>query len=149
MSDLKSGSPAPAEAPRCTVSELRAGEENDGPLESTDLFLDGRGISLLCNVLAGQQFTYSLSVDGKRIQGGTVGPAAPAEAVRPLIARLRKAASVVYLAAERTVADDLSDMLTQAASALEGSVPASTQHDHEDQVQDRQTDTRVEKWGRS
>ena len=53
----------------CRVSELRQGEENDGPLDSTDLFLEGRGISLLVNVSAPGKATYSLLVDRKRQSG--------------------------------------------------------------------------------
>jgi hypothetical protein len=69
---------------RCAVSPIRAGEENEGPLQSTDLFLEGRGIILLVNVLAGQQFTYSLHVDGAEQQSsGAVGePPAAEEALR-------------------------------------------------------------------
>lgn len=58
-----------------TVSELRDGEENDGPLQSHDLFIEGRGISLLVNVPAGSVATYSLSVDKQRQQSGTIGEA--------------------------------------------------------------------------
>jgi hypothetical protein len=59
-----------------SVSDLRAGEENDGPLESTDLWVHGRGISLLVNVRAGGSTTYSLIVDGQTESGGYVGAAA-------------------------------------------------------------------------
>lgn len=55
------------------VTEIRAGEANDGPLESTDLYISGRGISLLINVKAGAVFTYSLTVDGEDRSYGTVG----------------------------------------------------------------------------
>ena len=57
---------------KCTISPIHRGEDGDGPFESTDLFLQGRGIQLLCNVLAGQSFTYSLSVDGRPIRKGAV-----------------------------------------------------------------------------
>ena len=56
-----------------TVSPIREGDENDGKLESTDLFVRGRGIALLCNVTAGQAFTYSLIVDGAPQASGWVG----------------------------------------------------------------------------
>jgi hypothetical protein len=46
--------------PRLTVSELRKGEENDGPLQSTDIFLEWGGMSLLVNIPAGSSATYSL-----------------------------------------------------------------------------------------
>jgi len=60
---------------RVAISELRAGEENDGPLESTDLFLEGRGISLLVNVEVGGRATYSLSSDGQPVSNGWIaGP---------------------------------------------------------------------------
>ena len=62
-----------AEPMRFDVSGLRGGEDNSGPLESTDLFLEGRGVSLLINVEAGQSFTYSLSVDGQTVRYGSVG----------------------------------------------------------------------------
>jgi hypothetical protein len=72
------GSPEPV---KCFVSELRAGEENDGRLESTDLFIQGRGVQLLCNVPAGQGFTYSLIVDSEPTHGGWVGQEALAPRV--------------------------------------------------------------------
>lgn len=55
------------------VSPIRGGDENDGPLESTDLYIVGRGISILCNVPAGQGFTYSMLVDHEPGQSGWVG----------------------------------------------------------------------------
>lgn len=60
----------------CDVAEIRAGEKNDGDLESTDLFVRGPGWHLLCNVLAGSAFTYALRV-GEETKRGTVGVAAP------------------------------------------------------------------------
>jgi hypothetical protein len=65
-----------------TVAEIHKGEDGDGPLESTDLWVRGRGIGLLLNVLAWQQFTYSLRVDGKHQAGGTVGQQASREQER-------------------------------------------------------------------
>lgn len=55
-----------------TTGEVRDAE-NGGPLESTDLHLEGRGVSLLINVKAGAQFTYALRVDDELVQHGTVG----------------------------------------------------------------------------
>jgi hypothetical protein len=40
-------------------------------------------------------------------------------AMSPLIERMRKASSAVYLATDKTVADDISGMLTTAAASLE------------------------------
>lgn len=59
--------------PSVTVSPIHAGEEGDGPLLSTDVFLEGRGITLLVNVRAGDQCTYALSVDGVSTKHGTAG----------------------------------------------------------------------------
>lgn len=59
----------------CRVSPIYAGEDGDGNLESTDLFIAGRGISLLCNVPAGQGFTYTLIVDHQPVGAGWVGHA--------------------------------------------------------------------------
>lgn len=63
--------------PTISIGEIREGEENDGDLESTDLFLEGRGIALLINVLAGESCTFSLHVDGMPKQRGTVGRKTP------------------------------------------------------------------------
>ena len=54
------------------VSEIRGGEEHDGPLESMDLSVVGRGVSLLVNMPAGSRLTYALSVDGRPQASGTV-----------------------------------------------------------------------------
>ena len=56
-----------------SVSEIREGEDNSGPLESTDLYLRGRGLSLLVNAEAGSKLTYALGVDGQHVEGGTIG----------------------------------------------------------------------------
>ena len=61
-----------------TVSALRHGEDGDGTMESTDLYVKGRGIALLVNVAAGHQATYSLIVDGQERQSGTIGAVAQA-----------------------------------------------------------------------
>jgi hypothetical protein len=47
-------------------------EEFTGPLESMDLFVEGRGIRLLVNVTLTGVATYSLSVDGVRHSGGYI-----------------------------------------------------------------------------
>jgi hypothetical protein len=60
-----------------TVSELRSGEENDGVLESTDLYVRGRGLSLLVNVDVSGGATYSLTVDRQQRQRGYIMKAAP------------------------------------------------------------------------
>ncbi len=57
----------------CSVVAINEGEDNDGPLESTDLFLTGRGISLLVNVTVSGVVTYSLGVDGVPTQHGYIG----------------------------------------------------------------------------
>lgn len=62
-----------SEAVTAYVSEIREGETNEGALKSTDLYVAGRGISLLVNVEAGESFTYSLGVDGGERRSGTVG----------------------------------------------------------------------------
>lgn len=69
------GEAAPPPDVTCDVSPIHGEEDGTGPLESTDLFLQGRGISLLCNVEAGQRFTYSLDVDKQQKQRGVVGDA--------------------------------------------------------------------------
>jgi hypothetical protein len=68
---------APPSPPRLRVSELREGEENDGALESTDLFLEGDGWSLLVNIPAGSHATYTLCTGGRCEQSGEVEGAAP------------------------------------------------------------------------
>lgn len=54
------------------VSPIRSGEENDGALQSTDLFVEGRGISLLINITKNGVLTYCLSVDRQRQSVGTM-----------------------------------------------------------------------------
>lgn len=57
-----------------TVAELRAGEEHDGPLESTDLYFTGRGIRFLINIPVGNRCTYTLIVDGRHRKSGAIVP---------------------------------------------------------------------------
>lgn len=73
-----------------TVSEIREGDENDGPLQSVDLYVRGRGIGLLVNV--GKTVTYSLGVDGKTQQSGTVAGVAdpPLKELRAYVDTLRR-----------------------------------------------------------
>lgn len=61
-----------AEAITCAVSEIRQGEENDGQLESTDLYIRGRGLSLLVNVTVEGEATYTFIADGQERQSGTL-----------------------------------------------------------------------------
>jgi hypothetical protein len=60
-----------------TVSEIRDGEENDGPLLSTDLFIEGRGMSALVNATIHGEVTFVVSVDGVRLKSGTLRAALP------------------------------------------------------------------------
>lgn len=66
--------PKEPDTPKLTfaISEIRGGEDFDGSLESTDLYLRVGSLALLCNVPAGQTFTYSLISDD-RDESGTVG----------------------------------------------------------------------------
>lgn len=59
-----------------SVSEIREGEDNTGELDSVDLYVAGRGISLLVNVTAQtREVTYSLGVNGVHQQAATIlGP---------------------------------------------------------------------------
>ncbi len=54
------------------VSPIHTEEDNTGSLESTDLFVTGRGVSLLVNMTVEGELTYSLGVDGLPTQSGTV-----------------------------------------------------------------------------
>ena len=75
------------------VSEIRGGEEHDGPLESMDLFVVGRGVSLLANVPAGSRLTYALSVDGRPQASGTVDASSGALALE-LLAALKECVAI-------------------------------------------------------
>lgn len=55
------------------VTALRSGDGPDGPVESHDLFLRGRGLALLINVPTGSRAFYSLIIDGKPTHTGTIG----------------------------------------------------------------------------
>lgn len=63
-----------AEPVSCTVTPIYAGEEGDGPLVSTDLFLRGRGVSLLVNLPAGSRGTYACRIDTMPTVAGKLGP---------------------------------------------------------------------------
>jgi hypothetical protein len=67
--------PLPDEAPVLAVSEIREGEENDGELQSTDIFLSAKaqGITLLVNVPAGSFASYSAHLNGKHQSGRVQG----------------------------------------------------------------------------
>jgi hypothetical protein len=60
-----------------TVSEIRDGEANDGALLSTDLFIEGRGMSVLVNATIHGEVTFTVSVDGVRRKSGTLRAALP------------------------------------------------------------------------
>jgi hypothetical protein len=60
-----------------TVSEIRDGEANDGALLSTDLFIEGRGMSVLVNATIHGEVTFTVSVDGVRRKSGTLRSALP------------------------------------------------------------------------
>jgi hypothetical protein len=69
---------APAEAApeqvHVSVTPLHADPEDfDSPVESVDLFLRGRGISLLINVRAGNEASYSYEVEGQEKGRGMLG----------------------------------------------------------------------------
>ena len=117
-----------AEQPVLNVSELREGEENDGPLQSTDLHLEGRGISLLCNVTAGQRFTYSLIVDGNKVESGTVGASAPDRVQQAEQARDEAFSRVVSQAASLVQLHDQIAALTQALKDVQMALLASSKH---------------------
>jgi hypothetical protein len=54
------------------ITPIHQGEEDDGPLMSTDVFLKGRGISLLINITIHGEVTYALGIDGNERIGGTI-----------------------------------------------------------------------------
>ena len=56
----------------CNVSSIYRDEDGGGPVESSDLYVRGRGISLLINVPAGSTLTYCLSVDGTIQNSGLI-----------------------------------------------------------------------------
>jgi hypothetical protein len=62
-----------------SVTELRDHEVDNSPVESVDLFLRGRGISLLVNVPAGSEASYSYEVEGQDKGRGLLQPAKPTE----------------------------------------------------------------------
>jgi hypothetical protein len=70
----KASDPAPRAKPdvTATVSEIRSGEENERPIESADLYVEGRGLSLVVTVTAHGVATYSLVVDGQSRQSGFI-----------------------------------------------------------------------------
>lgn len=57
---------------RVDVSEIRDGEENDGPLRSRDLFIEGAGVSVLVNATVSGLVTYAVSQQGKSIAHGSL-----------------------------------------------------------------------------
>lgn len=65
----------------CEVDELRAGEMNDGELDSRDLLIEGRGITVLINSGDGTT-TYSLRVDGKMQGSGLLWKRQPSPDLR-------------------------------------------------------------------
>jgi hypothetical protein len=61
---------------KVSVNPIYKHEDGTGGIESTDLFIEGRGVSVLCNVECPDEFSYSVLVDGERVSMGMVGDVA-------------------------------------------------------------------------
>lgn len=123
-----------AQAPRTeapvnvNVSDIHEGEECDGPLESTDLYVTGRGMDLLVNIPVGSQATFAVVVDSKPVHNGAIGTRQPdpfsdlLRDLRSLEQQWRKDADELDEATNgqwiepsvvRQCADDLASLLTR------------------------------------
>lgn len=145
MDVTKSGSPAPAEAPQQDVlRELDTYRESirEAFSEGHALAVSGASIRDAWERSEARQ-TEAAFAHTRMSVGAICRTAAPAEAVRPLIARLRRWADY-FEQTDEVQCRTLIELLRTSASALEGSVPAPRLIEKETEVQERQSDTRGE-----